>query len=152
MRAAAILFLWVVSCTAFACQETCVEHKVGSRNGRLLDAGSLKPIFGATLVIRDMKTGPKTFCSGRKGRIVASLSTRSDGSFSLKKLAPGRYWITYDAGERSESFAVTLEPTQAAKPFDLTVDGYVGSLCYVPDIERNTTKPAGWPLPVEQNN
>jgi hypothetical protein len=49
-----------------------------------------------------------------------------------------------------ESFLVQVTSGKKGKPADLQIN-HLSGRCYLIDIERNVTKPEGWPRPLEQD-
>jgi hypothetical protein len=128
-----------------------VVYEVKSGPARLEDYERI-PKVNAKIVIREASAaakGPETVGGARKGRVVIRLKTGMRGEFIFPRLAPGRYWLTFVHPQDGESFYLEVTEGEGSEAMVFRV-GNFGGRCYLVDIERNVTKPPGWPLPVKQ--
>jgi hypothetical protein len=112
------------------------------------------PIKNANLVVREagLKAhGPVAFCNTRFGHVVLKTKTNRKGYFDLQGLEVGQYWVTYMDPKDGESFLVRITSLEGGKRFELGVNHWIGSLCGVPDVERNESKPPGAFKPVDKD-
>ena len=153
MRRLRILAIYgvLLSAQAFACQETMIEYRLSDRV--IFADGQGKPLSGASVVVRKA-FGPSTQHTGWGrpiGEVILRGRTDRNGKFSLKGLQGTSYWVTYNDQEKGESFLLVRGETQ--RFVELRLDSYVAhNVCYVVDIEHNTTKPPGWSRPIITEN
>jgi hypothetical protein len=136
-----------------SCQVTCVEYDLSGRPILLLDAGG-HPLAKAKLVLRDASpsaTGPTILCA-KKGQVVRRIKSDRTGHINLKRVKPGRYWLTYMDKNHGQSFLIDINSTipSDSEEAELAVARFDSNQCYLIDIERNTTFPPNWPAPLRK--
>jgi hypothetical protein len=135
--------------TVLACQESCIVYSVRALQGAVRNADG-KDVARATLRVRKASSttiGPSAFCGTRKGRIVKEVRTDKQGRFKVMGLKDGVYWVTYLHKVDGESFLLRIGPQDGDAEPVWTLNSW-GGRCYLVDVERNVTKPSGWPAPV----
>jgi hypothetical protein len=140
----------LTAASATACQVSCRVFEVEAGQVTLLNFEG-EAMRHAKVIIRratpNPQHGERGYCEMTIGTVVRRLSTNKNGSFSLANLPEGSYWVSYDDAEAGESFQIELKST-GVRELKLNT---LGGLCYLVDIEHNTTRPPGrWkPIRVE---
>jgi hypothetical protein len=149
----------VASLSAFsqvglACPETFREFRLSDRI-RLVTFEGL-PVRHANIVVREAfgQTARRTRWGSPVGDIVRRGRTDRNGYFNLVGLRGQHYWLTYDDSKNGESFFLSREEEGEAmdrEPLELKLNSF-GGVCYLFDLEHNTTKPPGWHTPIESRS
>jgi hypothetical protein len=143
------LLIALSAASANACQESC--HWLALKPGqiKLMDSEG-EPVRHARLIVRtaaaEARKGRRMFCGREIGEIILRRKTDANGHFNLKNLPEGFYWVSYDDAEAGESFLIELNKNSDSTP-ELELRNLDG-LCYLVDIEHDTTRPPGRKSPI----